>query len=53
MQIQVIDDVDRNIFRSTHWTEDLVNLGLSIRNVNFTAYNIANTLWLGRGDEAL
>lgn len=47
----MIDAVDQTIFRSTGWAEDLMNLGLSIRNVNITVY-LADTSWLGRGDGA-
>ena len=40
MQIQVIDAIDQTIFRSTNWTEGLIDLGLSIRNVNFTTVHL-------------
>jgi len=39
-QVQVIDEVDREIFKPTVWTGGLRTLGLSIRNV--TVYEDGN-----------
>lgn len=33
-QVQVIDDVDQNIFRPVRWDDDIQNFGLSVMNVS-------------------
>ena len=35
LQIQVIDSIDSDIYRTTEWSEGLVSFGLSIKNVSF------------------